>query len=66
MSDKAKYHIPASAIVDFMLIIYTVDHTSDESINGPEGRNLLFALTAFTVAAVHAPPKAQSKKSKVL
>lgn len=49
-----------------MLIGCIIDQTGAELINGLEGRNLLSALTAFTEAAVHVPPKAHRKKSKIL
>ncbi len=49
-----------------MLTFRNVDQTNDELLLGPEGKNLLSALTAFVAAAVHVPPEAHIKQGRVL
>ncbi len=47
------------------MIDYSVDHIYSQMIMGPEGKNLLSALSAFVAAAIHVPAEAHREKSKV-
>ena len=49
-----------------MLIIRSIDQTDAELLLGPEGKNLLSALTAFVAAAVHVPAEPYNKQGRVL